>query len=187
MPVPPNRLGRLKVVLDLGQIGIGIAVVHQGVQEFHRFPDTHLATIQRTVLLLFAQHEIVSLVRVIKPVEFTHNRRGGIVVFSEAFLIFAGLVTVGNSILPLAETLERSGSHTYPELILRVNCVRICSVGAIFTRSCSRLRWWACRTGRNGAVQIGTERRRLTPCLPSGLQSLLRSGRQQSEKATLHP
>src|SRR5712692_11880249 len=46
MTILANRFGGLQQVLDLSQIGIGVAVVHQRVQILSHFPDTFLVPAQ---------------------------------------------------------------------------------------------------------------------------------------------
>ena len=68
-----NGLGRLHQVLDLGQVGIRVAVVDQRVEELHRLPDPHLPVIPRHVLPLLGQDEVQRLIPVIQPVELPHR------------------------------------------------------------------------------------------------------------------
>src|SRR6266498_4921715 len=72
MSIPADLFGRLKQMLKLRQIGIGIAIIDQRVQKLHRFPDSHSAPRQRQKSLLLGLYEIVSLMAVIEPVELAH-------------------------------------------------------------------------------------------------------------------
>src|SRR3954447_10363281 len=99
-------------MLNLREVGIRIAVVHQRIKKLHRFPDAHLAVVQTAVLLSLTQTELVSLVRVIQAGELTHDRRRGGIAFAEVFLSLTSLIPLRDGIFPLAETLERSGRHT---------------------------------------------------------------------------
>src|SRR5437899_2038033 len=45
--VVPDLLGGLEQMFELRKIGIGIAVVNECVEEFHRFPDAHSAAGER--------------------------------------------------------------------------------------------------------------------------------------------
>jgi len=57
MAVAADGLGGLQDMLDLRKIGIGIAVIHQGVEVVESLPDSHLAAPSAGVLLLLRQHE----------------------------------------------------------------------------------------------------------------------------------
>jgi len=74
MPVAADRLGRLQKVLDLGQLGVGVAVVDQRVEKLHRLPDAHDAPCLRQELGLLGAHELDGLEPVIEPIELAHAR-----------------------------------------------------------------------------------------------------------------
>jgi hypothetical protein len=52
--IAANGLGSLEQMLQLGQIGVGIAVVNQGVEEVGCLPDTLFPAAQTEILLLLA-------------------------------------------------------------------------------------------------------------------------------------
>ena len=71
-----DRFRGLQRVLDLREVGVGIAVVHQRVQEVERLPDVHLPPVERQVLALLRPHEIERLVRVVQAIELFNPRVG---------------------------------------------------------------------------------------------------------------
>jgi hypothetical protein len=64
-----RRLRRLQRVIELREIGIGIALVHDVVEVIEHLPDGHLLSVERQVLGLLPLHEIERLVLVILAVE----------------------------------------------------------------------------------------------------------------------
>ena len=65
MAVPANGLGSLKQVLELCEVRIGIAVIHQGVQKFRGFPHALLATLETEIFFFFLKHVIDALILMI--------------------------------------------------------------------------------------------------------------------------
>ena len=106
MAVGANRLGGLHQVFDLGQLGVGIAVVDQGVEKLHRFPDPHLALSLGQVLALFRQDEVERLMAMIQPVEFAHARADVGSVIAERRLLFGLRVALLEKVFPFVETGE---------------------------------------------------------------------------------
>ena len=110
MAVAADCLGGLQQVLDLGEIGIGIAVVDQGVQEFGGFPHRLFALLQAEVFLLLAEHVIDRLVFVIQAVELRHAGLCLGVVHAKLFLAAALFVAAFEEFVPLFQIVERLGS-----------------------------------------------------------------------------
>ena len=88
MAVAADGLSGLQVVFDLGEVGVGIAVVYQRVEVLHRFPDTHLAAVQRSELAPLGESEIAGLVDVIEAVELADDR-GRVVIHAICFFFLA--------------------------------------------------------------------------------------------------
>ena len=59
-------------MLNLGQIGVGIAVVYQGIEKVRGLPDGLDALVQREVLSLFGQHVGQGLALVVEAVKLGH-------------------------------------------------------------------------------------------------------------------
>jgi len=75
MAVAPHRFGGLQIMLDLLKRGVWVAVVHQRIQLFHRFPKPHARMTQRAVFALFREHKIERLLRMVLAIELAHYRR----------------------------------------------------------------------------------------------------------------
>ena len=73
MTVGPDRLGGLHQVLDLRQIGVGVAVIDQRVEELHRLPDAHQPVILLKILPLLFQDEVERLTAVIQAIKLAHR------------------------------------------------------------------------------------------------------------------
>jgi len=69
MAIAPDLFGGLEEMIELGKVRVGIAIVHQRIQIFQRFPDAHLASIQSEELLSLGLNEVVGLVLMIQPVK----------------------------------------------------------------------------------------------------------------------
>ena len=91
-------------MLDLRQVGIRIAVVHQRVQKLRRLPDALLALVQAEVLLLFGYHVVERLVLMIQPVELRDSGSRLLVILTK--LVFA-------LALPCSGRLENHPIHQY--------------------------------------------------------------------------
>lgn len=81
MAIGADRLGGLQQVFDLGEVGVRIGVVDEGVEELHRLPDTHLGSVQPTVVGPLGGGELVGLIDVVESVELPHRGAylGGVV------------------------------------------------------------------------------------------------------------
>ena len=106
MAVAAHGLGGLQQMLDLGEIGVGIAVVDQRVEKLGRLPDGLLAPGQAEVLLFLAQHVVDGLVLVVQAVELGDAGRGGRVVHAELFLGPAFLVPAFEKLIPFFEIMQ---------------------------------------------------------------------------------
>ena len=60
-------------MLDLGQVGVGVAVVDEGVEELSGFPDGLNALVEAEVLLLFFEDVGNGLVLMVEAVEFRYT------------------------------------------------------------------------------------------------------------------
>ena len=116
MAITANLFGGLEQMLELGQVRVRVAVVHQRVQKLHRLPNPHFPTVERQKFAFLRLHEIKRLIAMVQAIEFPHRGpRGGFVV-AKFFLFFAGVEGSGflrhfriaffQKILPLLEILE---------------------------------------------------------------------------------
>src|SRR5262249_11885170 len=114
MAVGPNRLGGLHQVLDLRQVGVRVAVVHQGVEELHRFPNAHATLVQRQILRFFGTDESKRLVAMVELVEFSDARPSLGAVVAEFFLLL-GRVALPQEVVPIVEVGEglAVGGHEF--------------------------------------------------------------------------
>src|SRR4051812_35864622 len=94
MAVGSNRLGRLHQMLDLAELGVRVAVIDQGVEKLHGFPDTHAGTRSWQVFGVLGPHESEGLVRVIQTVEFSNAGTDILSVVAEARLLFRLRITI---------------------------------------------------------------------------------------------
>src|SRR5579871_2872400 len=108
MPVGANGLGGLKAMLDLGEIGIGVAIVHQSVQVFERLPNAHGALGAGEILFFLLLYEGACLIRMIQTVKLAHygGRFGS--ELAETLLRAIRIVTVLDEIVPLFQTFQRT-------------------------------------------------------------------------------
>src|SRR5579859_954231 len=90
-------------MLDLAQVGVRIAFIHQSIQVLGHLPDALLSSLQAAVLRFFLQHKIQSLVRVVLPVELRDRwvRVGTIV--PELLFRFSRLIASRYKIIPIVE------------------------------------------------------------------------------------
>ena len=80
-PVATAGFGGLKQVLDLAQVGVGVAVIHQRVQVLHGLPDAHPGLVPGQVFALLLEDEFARLVSVVQPVKlFDRGARFGAVI-----------------------------------------------------------------------------------------------------------
>ena len=87
MAVAADLLRRLKEVLELGKICVGIAVIDQLVEILHRLPDPHGAAIQPQEFLPLRFYELMGLVQVVQAVELPNRRTGVGLVVAELLLL----------------------------------------------------------------------------------------------------
>ncbi len=100
MAVPANGFRRLHQMLDLRQIRVGVAVIHQRIEKLRRFPNALLALLQSVIFLLFAEHEVEGLVLVVEPVEFGHTGHNGGIVDAKFRFRFALAIAARNKLAP---------------------------------------------------------------------------------------
>ena len=77
-----QRLSSLQVVLDLCEVSVWVAVIHQSVEELHRLPDAHFHLVELAVLGLHLKHILVSLLLVVLTVELAHGRTGVLLIIT---------------------------------------------------------------------------------------------------------
>ena len=107
MAVGADRLGGLHQVLDLRQLGIGVAVVDQGVEELHRLPDPHHPMVLGQVLPLLRPDEVERLIAVIQPVELADGRADVRPVIAERRLLAGLRIALPEERFPLVEIGQR--------------------------------------------------------------------------------
>ena len=117
MTVPADLFGGLQQMLELGKVGVGIAVVHQRVQKLHCLPDPHFPTVERQKFAFLRHHEIKGLIVMVQAIEFPHRGPRGGFVIAKCLLFLAGVegsgflrdfrIALFQKILPLLEILER--------------------------------------------------------------------------------
>src|SRR5688500_18353345 len=111
-------LGGLQQMFELRQIGVRVAVVHQVVQIFRRFPDRHLPAVELVEIRLLRADEIIGLISMIQAIEFAHTRAGVGGVIAELLLLLfrvsrlkRGLAGLGIArlqiVFPFIEAAER--------------------------------------------------------------------------------
>src|SRR6267154_634673 len=93
-------------MLNLGKVGIRIAIVHQGVEEFGGFPDRLLPLPQAEVLLFLCQHIVDRHVLVVQAVELGDAGSHGCVVLAKLLFAFAFLIAALEELIPLIKILQ---------------------------------------------------------------------------------
>src|SRR5580698_5463028 len=94
-------------MLDLGEVGIGVAVVDERVEVVGGLPDAFPAAVQAEKFLALCQDKVEGLMRVVLSIEFGHAGVGLSVVVAELFLGLSLFVAAGNEIVPVVEMLKR--------------------------------------------------------------------------------
>ena len=89
MSVLADGLRSLQQVVELVEIGIGIRIIHQLIEEIKCRPDRHFLLIKRKVLLLLFPHEIVGMVQTIELAD-------GIATGFFVFAVFSGSLCGGD-------------------------------------------------------------------------------------------
>src|SRR5436190_502161 len=117
MTVAADRFGGLQVVLDLREVCVRIAIIHERVEVFHRLPDAHLAAVQRPVFAAFGEREIPGLVGMVQAIELPDDRRR-IVVNPEVFFFLPGCVALTYEIIPITQRWKRTAHSSILTLIL---------------------------------------------------------------------
>ena len=91
MTVAADLFGGLEEVIELGEIGVGIGVIDELVEEFERFPNAHLAAVEGEEVLALLLDEIAGLMAMIEPVKFADSGPGVSFVITELFLFLLGI------------------------------------------------------------------------------------------------
>src|SRR5262249_26955421 len=107
MAVAANRLGGLQQVLELGKVGIGVAVINESIEIFGGLPDALLPARQGEILLFLFQHIVDSLILMIEPVELRDSWSRFFVVLPELRFRFAFFVAALNEIVSLFQIGKR--------------------------------------------------------------------------------
>src|SRR5580704_4127068 len=102
-----NCFGGLKEMFDLREIGIGVAVVHKGVQILGHFPNAFFVAIQATVFRFLAQDKIKRLAGVVLTVKLRYGGIGVGLIVAEFLFRLALTIAGGYKIIPLVDPLER--------------------------------------------------------------------------------
>jgi len=95
-------------MLDLGELGVWIAFVDQGVEKFHGLPDAHLGAVPGEELLFLIQNEIARLVSMILAVKLANTRRRGLAIIAEFVGFFLLSVASLDEVVPLFKAPERA-------------------------------------------------------------------------------
>jgi hypothetical protein len=94
-------------MLNLGEVGIRIAVVDQGVEIVGHFPDALFAAVQGAILSLLFDDKIECLVSVILAVELGYGGIGVGLIVAELVLGLALAIADGDKVVPIVELLQR--------------------------------------------------------------------------------
>src|SRR5260370_41832106 len=95
-------------MLDLGELGVWIAFVDQGVEKFHGLPDAHLGAVPGEELFLLIQNEIARLVSMILAVKLANTRWRGLAIIAELVGFFLLGIASLDEVVPLFKALERA-------------------------------------------------------------------------------
>src|SRR5260370_8687471 len=88
-------------MLDLGELGVWIAFVDQGVEKFHGLPDAHLGAVPGEELFFLIQNEITRLVSMILAVKLANTRGRGLAIIAEFYgFFFLGFASLDQSVPP---------------------------------------------------------------------------------------
>src|ERR1700736_6230012 len=95
-------------MLDLGELGVWIALVDQGVEKFHCLPDAHLGAVPGEELFFLVQNEIARLVSVILAIKLANTRGRGLAIIAEFVGFFLLGVASLDEVIPLFQAPERA-------------------------------------------------------------------------------
>src|SRR5579875_4202578 len=90
----------------LREVCVRVAVIHQCVQEFRRFPDGLLPFAQAEILAFFAEHIRYRLVRVVLAIKLGDPRGGGGVVLAELRFRLPFLVAALQELVPIVKVIQ---------------------------------------------------------------------------------
>ena len=88
----------LEEVLDLGEIGVGIAFIDQGVEILGCLPDALLTFVEGEVLFFFGDDEVEGLEFVVVAVEGGDGRHDGRIIVTKLGLTFAFAVSARDKV-----------------------------------------------------------------------------------------
>src|SRR5262249_36728701 len=108
MAIASNGFGGLQKVLDLREIGVGIAIVHQRVQEFGGFPNRLAPALQAEAFLLLSQHVVLRLVLMVQPIELSHTGVGVGIILAKLVLRLPWPVATFEELIPLFQVFHWS-------------------------------------------------------------------------------
>ena len=91
----------------LSEVGVGVAVINERVQEFGCLPNCLVALLKGEVLLLFAEDVIDGLLFVILAIEFGYAGRDGGVVLTEFFLALSLFIAACEETIPFFKVVKR--------------------------------------------------------------------------------
>src|SRR5271170_7091705 len=95
-------------MLDLGQVGIRIAVIDESIEKLGGLPDALLTFVQAEVLLLFRENVVDRLVLVIQPIKLGDPGVRFRVILPKLLLGLAFLVAAGKKLIPLFHVFQWS-------------------------------------------------------------------------------
>ncbi len=96
-------------MLDLSQVGIRVAVIHQRVEIVRHVPDALFAASEAGILVLLARNEIECLVGMVLAIELRNRGIGILLVIAEFFFRFALAITGGDEIVPFVQVFHGRG------------------------------------------------------------------------------
>src|SRR4029077_10027736 len=102
-----NCFRGLKKVFDLSEIGIGVAVVHQGIQILAHFPNALTVPTQAAIFSFLVEDKIKRLVGVVLPVKLRYRGIGVGLIVAEFLFRFSLTIAGGYKIVPVVQLLER--------------------------------------------------------------------------------
>jgi hypothetical protein len=107
MAIAADSLRSLEEVLGLGQVGVRIAVVYQGVEVVGGFPDALLPAIQAEVFFFFAESVGEGLFFVVEAVKLRDPWICLGIVLAKLGLGFALFVAALEKVVPVIKLKER--------------------------------------------------------------------------------
>src|ERR1700733_349577 len=118
MSVCANRLRGLEQMFNLGEVRIGIAIIHKSVEKLRGFPDGLLSLFQRKVLGLFSEDIVEGLMLMVQAVEVRDAGICFFVVLPELLLRLSFPISTLEKLVPLF--------HVGPKRAILLRCNRTC-------------------------------------------------------------